>query len=163
MWKDICICHQECKAVLTIFYIPTHKVLTPTGNQEADVLAIDPLVRAADWVHRKSGLCRIQVEWHTVKDARFPLVNGVIACHVCSKQCPRQQPKESGAIHQSSQLVKYRPIDYIGPLLPSESSKYALVCVDAESDLTQTFPCHANQAAIISVLEKLSTMYRYPS
>lgn len=136
VWRDICVCRQECKAVLIISCIPTHKVLTPTGSQEGDALAVDSLVREADLVHRKSGLCCIQVGWHTVKDARFPLkysnvVNGVIACHVCSKQRPRQQPKESGAIHQSSQLMKYRPTNYIGPLLPSECFRYVLVCVDA--------------------------------
>lgn len=43
-----------------------------------------------------------------------------------------------------------------------EGYKYVLVCVDTVSSLTQDFPCcHANQAAIIRGLEKLSTMYKY--
>lgn len=48
--------------------------------------------------------------------------------------------------------------------LPSECEvKYALVCVDTASGLTQAFPCPCpNQNAIISGLEKLSNTYRYP-
>lgn len=77
-------------------------MLTPPGNQEADVLALatDPSVDTADWV-----------EWHIAKDAVLPLkyselINAVTACPMCSKQCPRQLPKESGAIHWSPQLVR---------------------------------------------------------
>ena len=53
-------------------------------------------------------------------------------------------------------------IDYIGPLsVAREDFKYALVCVDTASGLTQAFPCHyANQAATIRGSEKLSTVYR---
>ena len=51
--------------------------------------------------------------------------------------------------------------DYIGPLPPSKG--YALVCEDALFGLTQAFPCcQANQAASITGLVKLGTMYRYP-
>lgn len=71
--------------------------------------------------------------WHIAKNATLPLkynnlANVVIACPVCSKQQPRQLPKESGAIHQSSQQV--RDWQVIGPPAPSECSKSTLVCVD---------------------------------
>lgn len=47
-------------------------------------------------------------------------------------------------------------IDCISLLPLSETSKYALVCVDSLSGLTQTFLCCcANQAATIMELEKL--------
>lgn len=39
IWKDIWVCLQETEVVFTICHIPTHKVLTPTGNQEANALA----------------------------------------------------------------------------------------------------------------------------
>ena len=40
-----------------------------------------------------------------------------------------------------SQLAGDWQIDYIGTLLLSEGSRYALVCVDILSGLTQTFSC----------------------
>lgn len=105
--------------------------------------------------------------WHTAKDAVLPLkyiglINAVMACPMCSKQGPRPQPKESRAVHWSSQLVRDWPVDYIGPLPLGEGSKYAWICVDTVSSLTQAFPCCCtNQAATIRGLEKLSTMYGY--
>ena len=39
MWKDIWVCLQEPEAVLTLFQLPAHKVLTPLGNQEVSALA----------------------------------------------------------------------------------------------------------------------------
>lgn len=95
------------------------------------------------------------MRWHSAKDDRFPLkysvlVNAVAACPVCSKQYTRQLPKESKAIHQSSQLVRDGQIDYISLFSESKCYKYALVCVDTESAFTQAFSCHcANQASII--------------
>ena len=68
------------------------------------------------------------------------LVNAVTVCPLCSKQDPRQLPKESGTIHKSLQPAKDWQIDYIGPVSLSEGSKYALVCVDTTSGLTQGFP-----------------------
>ena len=54
-------------------------------------------------------------------------------------------------------------IDYFGTLPPSEGFKYALICVDTASGLTQAFLCcPANQADTSRELEKLSTVYRYP-
>lgn len=41
-----------------------------------------------------------------------------------SKQYPRQRPKESGATHWSSQLVRDWQMDSNGPLPLSKSSKY---------------------------------------
>ena len=58
--------------------------------------------------------------------------------------------------------MKNQKIDYTGPLTLSEDSKYALVCVDPASGLTQAFPsCCTNQAVSIREVEKLSTMYGY--
>lgn len=42
---------------------------------------------------------------------------------VCSKQHPRQPPKESGTIHWSFQPVRDHQIEYIGLLSPSERSQ----------------------------------------
>lgn len=39
MWKDVWVHLQKPEAVLTVFHIPAHKVLTPSDNQEPDVLA----------------------------------------------------------------------------------------------------------------------------
>lgn len=69
-------------------------------------------------------------------DAKLPLkysdlVNAATACPVSSKQCPKQLLKESWAIHLGSQLVGDWQIAYVGHLFVSESSKYALVCVDS--------------------------------
>lgn len=56
--------------------------------------------------------------------------------------------------------MKNQKIDYTAPLTLSEDPKYALVCVDPASGLTQAFPsCCANQAVGIREVEKLSTMY----
>lgn len=109
-------CLQESKAFLTVFHILA-KILTHLGNQEADAvapvqaLATDPSVDTADWMHRKNGHCSTWMEWYITKDSRLPweynkLVNAVIACHLCSKQHPRQLLKESGVIHWSSQLMR---------------------------------------------------------
>ena len=48
--------------------------------------------------------------WRIAKNTQLPLkysdvVNAVTAWPMCSKQCPKQQPKESGGIHRSSQPV----------------------------------------------------------
>lgn len=60
---------SACKSlVLTVFHVPAHKALTLPGNQEADALvrvqalANDPSEVTADWMHRKSGHLRAQVE-----------------------------------------------------------------------------------------------------
>ena len=111
--------------------------LKPPGNQETDAPtqlqapATDPSEGTADWVCRKSGHLCPQTGWRIAKDARLPLkysdlVNAVTVRPVCSKQCPRQLPKESEAIHWSSQQIKDWQIDYICPLLPSKGYKYAL-------------------------------------
>lgn len=100
-------------------------------------------------------------------DARLPLkysglVKEVIACPVFSQQGPNWLPKESGAIHQSSQHMRDWQIDYSGPLPLSEGSKYAFVSVDTASGLTHAFPGHSvNQTATIRGLEKLNTMYPF--
>ena len=146
MWKDLWVHLEEPEAVLTVFHISAHKVLTSPhpplpGNQEVDdltgvcTLATDSLIVTEDRVHRKSSLRSVQVGWRIVKNAGLylkysNLVNAVMTCPVCSKQHPRQLPKESGAIHQNSQLVRDWQIDYIDHFPLSEGSKYALSCVD---------------------------------
>ena len=86
-------------------------------------------------------------------------INEVTACFVYFKQCPKQLPKESGAIHQSPQLMRDWKIDYIDSFHVTEASNYASVYVGIPSGLTQGFPCHyANQTATIMGLEKLSTV-----
>ena len=83
---------------------------------------------------------------------------------MCSKQDPRQLLKETGAIHWSSQLERDWQTDYFDPLPLGESSKYAWICVDTVSGLTQAFPCHfANQDATIRGLEKLINPYQIDS
>lgn len=39
MWKDDWVYLQKPEAVLTVFPIPAHEVLTPSDNKEADVPA----------------------------------------------------------------------------------------------------------------------------
>lgn len=51
-----------------------------------------------------------------------------------------QLPKEIGSIHQSSQLASDWQIDS-NPLPLSEGPKYAVICVDTTSGLTQAFLC----------------------
>lgn len=86
-----------------------HAVLP--DNQEADslaqvwALATDSAADTEDWVHKKGGHCTTQVGWHIAKGAGLPLkysdwFNAVAACLVCSKQCLRQLPKESGTVHR---------------------------------------------------------------
>lgn len=41
MWKDVWVHLQKPEAVLTVFHILAHKMLTPSDNQEADVLAVE--------------------------------------------------------------------------------------------------------------------------
>ena len=88
---------------------------------------------------------------HIAKDAVLPLkysnlINAWTPCPVCSKQGPRQLLKETGATHWSSQLERDWQTDYLDPLSLGESSKYAWICVDTVSGLTQAFPCRfANQ------------------
>lgn len=77
-------------------------------------------VDIADWVHRKNGHHCAQMGWCIANDAGVPLkysdlVNVVTACSLCSKQYPRQLPKESGAIHYSFQLVRDWQVDYMAP------------------------------------------------
>ena len=51
-----------------------------------------------------------------------------------SKQCPWQLPEESGATPATSDGLATRLFQL------SEGSKYALICVDTASGLTQAFP-----------------------
>ena len=44
MWKNIWVHLQEPGAVLTVFHILAYKVLTLTGNREADALGRVPVV-----------------------------------------------------------------------------------------------------------------------
>lgn len=39
MWKNIWAHLQEPETDLSVFHVPAHRVSTPPGNQEADVLA----------------------------------------------------------------------------------------------------------------------------
>ena len=130
--------------------------------------ATDPEVDIADWMHRESGRHGAHVGQHMANNAGLPwkysdLANAVRACPGCSKLHPGHLPKESGAIHRSSQLVRDWQINYIGSLPPSEVSKYALVGVDTTCDLTQDFLCHGvNESSTIRGLERLSTVHGYP-
>lgn len=84
------------------------------------------------------------------------MVSAVTACSVCSTHFPRQLPKVSGAVHWSFQQVRDWQSDYIGPSL-EVGVKYALVCVDTASSLSQPFFRHsANQAAPIRGSGKLT-------
>ena len=58
------------------------------------------------------------------------------ASYLGSKQYPRQLQKTSGVIHQSSQQVRNWKMDYIGFLSSCECSKYTLVCMDTESNIS---------------------------
>ena len=162
-WKDIWVHLQEPEAGLTVFHVLAYKVLTLPGNQEPDALAwvwalaTGPSADTTDWVHRKNSCHSACVEWHIAKDARSPLkysdlVNAAIACPLYSKQCPRQLPRESGAIHWHSQLVRDWQIDYIGPLPLSEVLNTPwFVWTPC---LSQAFPCyHTNEAATITEAE----------
>lgn len=89
---------------------------------------------------RKSSHHSAHMRWHIANDVGSPLkysdlVSAVRARTVYSKQCPRQLPKESGAVHQSSQQVKYWQSDYIGPFPLSQVSEYSSASVDTTSDL----------------------------
>ena len=106
--------------------------------------------------------------WHITKDAGLPLkysdlVNVVITFLCVLNNTQGDCQRSMGAIHWSSQLVSDWQVDYIGPLPLSKGSKYALVCVDTESGLTQAFSCHHTNLAVTNRgLEKQSTMYKYP-
>lgn len=68
---------------------------------------------------------------------------------MCSEKYPRQLPKQSGAIPQSSQLVMDWQTGHVALLPLSKDSKYALVCLATVSGLTQAlFYCQANQVTI---------------
>ena len=146
---DIWVPQQELAAVLTIFHVTAHKVLNLSGNQEADALAgvpalaTGPSVDTVDWVHRKSGHHSAQGAWHIAQDARLltkysDLANAITACRVCSK---RRQGHCQRSLGPSARVLTWRGLvsRYIGPLHPSEGSKYALVCVDTLWS-TPTFP-----------------------
>lgn len=91
----------------------------------------DPSVDATYCLSRWDGILPTMPNcpWNTVINA--------ITCLICAKQCPRQLPKDPGAIHWSSQPMRDWQVDYVGPLPPSENPKYVSVCVDMVSGLTK--------------------------
>ena len=99
--------------------------------------------------------------WHLTKDAGLPLkysdlLNAVPTCSVCSKQCPGFEPKGSGAIYWSFQLVRDGEITSMGSLPLREDTEYAWFVWTLGP--TQAFPYRSeNQAATIRGLEKLSS------
>lgn len=91
----------------------------------------DPSVDATYCLSRRDGIlprCQIALEIQWLMQ---------LTCLICAKQCPRQLPKDPGAIHWSSQPMRDWQVDYVGPLPPSENPKYASVCVDTMSGLTK--------------------------
>lgn len=131
MWKTICILLQEAEAVLTVFLIPAHMTLTSPNDRKLLFCSGLSLSRWHFSRHRRLGAQRewppqCPGGWHIAKDDRSllkysDLINEVTAGPMCSQWCPRQVPKKSGAIHQSSQLMRNWWIDYIGPSHPEWS------------------------------------------
>lgn len=164
MWKAIWAHLQEPEADLTVFHVPAHKISTPPGKQEADALAkictlANDLVAVdnADWLHQKCGHDSAQGGWSTAKKEVLELT------FKGSNSGVSKGPSVSLHICQTPQAVRDRQTDHTGPLLLNRSTKYALVCVDTDSGLTQAFPCWwANHVATIKGLKKLSTIYGYP-
>lgn len=128
---------------------------------------MDPSVDTEDWMHRIIGHCSARMGWHISKDAQWPLqysddVNALTVCLVCSKQHLRQLPKVCGAMHRSSQQVRDWQMIILAPL----SDWVFWICLGLWGHciwLNTSFPCHhANQAATIRRLEKLSVVYGFP-
>lgn len=152
MWKDIWVCLQQSEVVLTAFHVSVHKALTPFWPSES----WHPHFSTSTYNQPFSKYSRSDTEKEQPQEcpggmACHPwkyndLVDAVTAAYPgCSKQCPKQGPKESRATYWSSQPVRDRQI---GPLPPNEGSKYSLICVDTASGLTGVFSCrHTNQAA----------------